>query len=101
MQSIVKCPVCTGNFYQVMYVVVGLVAISKTVSDDHFYFINNEKVPSLGDIGLWLPGLMYFALHAIVRLVSYAFLAAYYNYYVVLALAVQVPWNFVIERIRA
>ena len=90
---------CTGDYYyQFMIVILGLVGLSKAVSDVMFYTINMEAIPGLENICRWLPGLLYYMTHVIVRLVTYAFLAAYFHHYAIIILPGQVVLNFVIVR---
>ena len=89
----------TGESYYYQFVVAmwSLVVLSQAVSDDQFFWINKKEAPGLENICRWLPGLYYYAIHVILRLVTYAFLAAYYHHYAVIVLA-QIAWNFAIER---
>ena len=88
---------CTGNHSnQVMYVILGLMGLSKAVSDNQFHWITG-KIPGLENICKWLPGLLYYTVHVSMRLVTYAFLAAYYQYYAAIFLPVQIALNFAIE----
>ena len=46
----------------------------------------------------WIPYLLYYFLHIGLRLLSYAFLAAYYLYFAAIVLPLQIISNFLIER---
>ena len=81
-------------------VIPSLLQLAKNFSDSHFYCgqETGDEIPGLENICLWLPSMLYYLLHSIGRLFTFAVLFVHYPHYAFLMFIPQALCNIIIER---
>ena len=81
-------------------IIPSLLQLAKNFTDTHYYCAQEtgDEIPGLENICLWWPSVLYYILHSVARLVTFALLFVHFPHFTFLMFVPQTLCNIIIER---